>query len=293
MSKQKPKLLVIGSKGFLGSYVVHVAATDFCVIEGNRSANNQSGGVRVDIQDEGSVTAAFDAERPDAVMLLAANSDIDACERNPQEARGNNVYGAAHVAEACDRINARLLFTSSGAVFDGKKHGYTENDPVNPVSVYGETKAQAERLVVEIVSEAVVVRFGLVIGFSGRQGTNSLLDTLSARWNSEQTVEMPVFEHRNPIDALTCSRYLVELIQQQRGIFHIGSTDSISRYDLGLKLASRMGHADKMSPQLEPQQGRAPRGPDQFLLTDKLRKITTIPIPTCEQVIERCFHGAT
>lgn len=286
-------MLVIGSRGFLGSCVARAALADFEVIEGNRTATGRPGEVAIDIRDQGSVNAAFRRARPNVVLLFAAISDIDRCQQFPEEARAVNTRGAEHVADACARTNARLLFTSTGAVFDGRKHGYSEDSSVSPVSVYGETKAEAETLVLGLGSLAIVVRISLAIGFAGRPGTNAILDSLKRRWESGQTVAFPVFEQRNPIDAVTLSRFVLDLLKKQetQGIFHVGSKDPITRYDLGLKLASRMGYINQVQPQQEPTPGRAPRGPDHWLLTDKLRTTSPIPIPTCDEVIERCFDG--
>jgi len=291
MPPAKPRLLIIGSRGFLGSYAAQAAAPDFEAIEGNRSATGQPG-VVIDIRDEDSVKAAFQTVRPDLVMLFSAISDIDRCEQFPDEAKAVNLRGAEYVADAGARCNARLLFISTGAVFDGQKHGYREADPVSPVSVYGQTKVMAEKSVLALGSSAIVVRIALAIGFAPHSATNSLLDSLKKRWASGQVVALPVHEQRNPIDAVTAARFMLELLKKKdaHGIFHVGCTYPITRYDLGLKLAARMGYSDQVTPQMAPIPGRAPRGPDHYLLTHKLQAVSAIPIPTCEQVIERCFN---
>ena len=290
MPSGKPRLLVIGSRGFLGSYAAIAAKSDFEVAEAGRSSNGGPG-LAIDIRDQSSVQAGFREARPDYVMLFSAISDIDRCQQFPDDAEATNLRGPQNVAEACAASSTRLLFTSTGAVFDGKKHGYSEEDPVSPVSVYGETKAAAEQAVLALGTSAIVVRIALAIGFAANTGTNSILDSLKKKWSSGQIVALPVHEQRNPIDAATANRFMLELLENgASGIFHIGCCDPITRYDLGLKLVTRMGYpATQVHPQSEPILGRAPRGPDHYLLTDKLRAASAIPIPTCEQVIERCF----
>ena len=292
MSKVGPRLLVIGSRGFLGAIAAQSAAREYEVIGASRNAGSQSNEVQIDITDQNSVDSVLHDVQPDVVLLLSAISDIDRCEQFPDEARAVNLHGAEHVVNACARSNARLLFTSTGAVFDGRKHGYAEEWPVNPVSLYGHTKAEAEKLVLALKS-SIVVRLSLVLGFGTSSGTNSLMDKLKERWASGETIAFPVFEHRNPIDAVTASRFMMELLRRPvlSGIFHIGCTDSVTRHHLGLRLASRMGHRGQVSEQLEPPPGRAPRGPDHFLLTEKLQRTCQTPVPSCDQVIERCFDG--
>lgn len=293
MSKAGRRLLVIGSRGFLGARAAQEAALEYDVIGASRTTGSQPNEVEIDIRDEGSVKAAFEAAHPDTVLLFSAISDIDRCEKAPEEAWAVNSRGAEYVANACARSKARLVFASTGAVFDGRKHGYTEECPVSPVSVYGHTKAEAEKVVLALSLSAIVVRLSLVLGFGNSFGTNSLMDKLKERWASGETVALPVFEQRNPIDAVTASRFILELLRKPdvSGIFHIGCTNSVTRHHLGLKLASRMGYSGQVSEQLEPPRGRAPRGPDHYLLTDKLRRTCQTSVPSCDQVIERCFDG--
>lgn len=293
MSKAGTRLLVIGSTGFLGAVAMLEAGREYEVIGGSRRAGSRPNELQIDIRDEPNVNAAFRTVRPDTVLLLSAISDIDRCEQFPEEAEAVNVRGVEHVVNACARSGAKLLFTSTGAVFDGRQHGYSEESPVSPVSVYGRTKVDAEKIVLSLGASAIIVRLALVLGFGITNGTNSLMDQLKQRWAAGETVAFPVFEQRNPIDAVTASRFMLELVSQPHtsGIFHIGCKDSITRHHMALKLAGRMGYSDQVSQQLESPRGRAPRGPDHYLLTEKLRRTCQTAVPYCDQVIERCFDG--
>jgi dTDP-4-dehydrorhamnose reductase len=290
-SRQKPRLLIIGSHGFLGRYAARGGGSGFTVVEGNRILDGGADEVTIDIRDQESVADAFNEACPEVVLLLAAHANIDYCELHPEEAWLVNLRGAEHVARACIRTGARLAFTSTGAVFDGRQHGYDEESPVSPVSIYGETKAEAEKLILDLLPDALIVRLPLVIGFALPPGTNGPFDRLKEQCARGEPVPLPVFEERNPIDAGTCSKFIFELVKSgQRGIFHLGSSDSISRYHLGLQVAAKMGYSGCIQPQIRPASGRAPRGPDHFLLTDKLRALCATPIPDCDLVIERCFN---
>ena len=103
MSKAGPRLLVIGSRGFLGARAAQEAALEYGVIGASRSTGSQPNELQIDIQDEGSVNAAFHDAQPDAVLLLSAISDIDRCEQFPEKARAVNLHGAEHIVNACAR----------------------------------------------------------------------------------------------------------------------------------------------------------------------------------------------
>jgi dTDP-4-dehydrorhamnose reductase len=293
LQTKKPKLLIIGARGFLGTYLARGAAESYEVICGNRVAPVGPGHIAIDITDRQSVGSAFEHVKPDAAVLLAALSDIDVCEKDRELALAVNLHGAEHVARAAAQARARLLYTSSAAVFDGRKHGYTEEDLPTPLSFYGETKTRAEAAVRALMPAAIILRFGLVVGFARKNGTNAMLDNLAQCWSKGTPTLLPDFEFRNPMDASTLSNFMLELLEKHEvsGIFHVGASDSISRFELGVRLAARSGYStDLVRAQKEPNSGRAPRGLDHFLLTDKIRAICKNKIPTCNEVIERCFQ---
>ena len=295
MNPPKPRLLIIGASGFVGQHLTRKAVRCFDVYEADLAAPPGEPGVAIDITSAGSVDAGFQQTAPDAVILLAGLSDIDQCEARPDLAEAVNVGGTAHVAEACARTGATLLFISSAAVFDGNKHGYRESDSPTPVSTYGTTKANAEELIATTLPAAVILRLALVIGFAEGSGTNAMLNKFAAKLRAGETVSLPDFEYRNPIDAATLSDFILELLcgGGAAGIFHLGASESISRFELGVRLAELMGFPRNLvQPQTKPLPGRAPRGLDHFLLTEKIRTICGTPVPSCEEVIERAIHGS-
>jgi dTDP-4-dehydrorhamnose reductase len=281
------RLLIFGARGFIGGWLASTAQRFFEVIPADLDG-------RVDIVDREACRRVFDAVRPDIVYLLAAISDIDRCEREPRLAEAVNVEGPENIACECLRTGARLLFTSSGAVFDGSAPGYVETDPVSPVSVYGRTKACAESVVADLLPDAVIVRLSLVLGLAPQGGTNALVNKLLASWEARRVVPTPVSEYRNAIDAPTLANFLLELVADDRaaGIYHAGSANSLSRFEIARRLAAAFGYpADLVEPQINPPEGRAPRGRCEFLRTEKLAAICRTPIPTCEEAIERCAHA--
>jgi dTDP-4-dehydrorhamnose reductase len=290
-----PRLLIVGASGFLGQHIGRKAASAFDVYEADIATPPGKRGLAMDITSAASVNAGFEWAAPDAAILLAAISDIDECERRPELAQAVNVRGAEHVAEACARSRARLVFTSSAAVFNGTRHGYNESDPPTPMSVYGTTKALAEDTISRKLPSALILRLALAIGFAEGSGTNAMLNKFAARLRAGESVSLPDYEYRNPIDAETLSCFLLELLNcgGAAGIFHVGATESISRFELGVRLAEKMGLSPRLvHPQTQPLPGRAPRGPDHFLLTGRLRATCRTPVPSCSEIIERAIHGS-
>jgi dTDP-4-dehydrorhamnose reductase len=290
---QKQRVFIIGASGFLGMYAVEsaTASDTYDVVCGSRGSHTASH-VAIDIADASSVDRAFHEQQPDLVLLLSAIADIDRCERSPAEAFAINARGAENVANACARSNARLLFTSTAAVFDGKQNGYTEEDPVSPVSVYGRTKVWAELSVKALVPSACILRFALVLGRSRNPAAPGMVDSMVAKLKAGETLYLSTREKRNPLHAACLSNLMLRLLAdpQAAGLYHAGASDSVSRYELGRRLATRVNvSSDLVQPKDDPIPGRAPRGEDHFLLTGKLQNLYDLEIESCDQVIERCF----
>lgn len=289
----KPRLLILGARGFLGSAVSSVAASSHHLLRADRTRAGAETDLVVDITNQNQVGTVLREHRPELVLLLAAISDIDRCEREPEQAIAINLHGAAHVANACAQIGARLLFTSTGAVFDGKKIGYLESDPVSPLSVYSKSKADAEQAILALLPSAIVVRVSLVLGRAARAGTNSLVNTLIRRWSAGEVVRAATHEFRNPIDALTLSTWFLELFENPiaAGILHAGATEAASRFDIASALARQLGIAPELvEVELQAPPGRAPRGAHQHLLSTRLQHFCNTPIPDFQAVIQRSLH---
>jgi len=289
-----PRLLIIGASGFVGSRWARAAANDFEVFAGSRKPADQERSVAIDITNPQSVRAAFDAVRPEFVTHLAALSDIDRCERERELAEQINFFGALNVARECARTGARLLYTSTDAVFDGTKHIYYEHDSPTPLNWYGETKARAEKAIAELLPAATIVRLSLVLGLGIVPGGNSYLEKVIGNLQAGNQIVSPTFEFRNPIDVGTLCEFLLELTKRSdaTGIFHCGASDKMSRYDLACAIARQLGRDPALIvAQTEPVPGRAPRGQDDFLVTDRLRQFCSTPVPSCQQVIERAVDA--
>lgn len=167
------KVLVIGAGGMLGQDICARFAPHFALV----TASRRSGDIRLDITDGEAMRRAIGETAPDVVILCAAYTDVDGCERNPEEAYRVNAFGAANVASACDDVGARLLFISTDYVFDGaKRSGYTEWDAPRPLNVYGASKLAGEQWIREICPRHWIVRTAWLYGAGGKCFPRTILN---------------------------------------------------------------------------------------------------------------------
>jgi dTDP-4-dehydrorhamnose reductase len=122
------------------------------------------------------------ATHPEWIVLAAAYTDVDGCESNQDLAFSVNRDGAVNVAHAAKEAGARLLFLSSDYVFDGRKTSpYETNDPRNPQSVYGRSKAEAELRLLDAMPDCCIARTSWLFGTGGKCFPDTILKLAATR----------------------------------------------------------------------------------------------------------------
>lgn len=160
------RLLVTGARGMMGQDFCRLAAeeghetwpTDVARLERDPEDH-------IDVRDPDSLERAFQDYQPEAICHLAALTDVDGCERDPEEAYAVNTVGTQNVALLCRRHDVDLLYISTGSVFPGDKPvPYHEFDDPDPRSVYSRSKHQGELIVRDLVPRHYIVRAGWMFG---------------------------------------------------------------------------------------------------------------------------------
>ncbi|MFZ1159460.1 MAG: dTDP-4-dehydrorhamnose reductase, partial [Candidatus Sulfotelmatobacter sp.] len=167
------KVIILGSTGLLGKALLRAWSGDEVSGLGSRDA---------DIRDLQKVREVVKAMRPDWIVLAAAYTDVDGCESNPDRAFSVNRDGAINVARAAKEAGARLLFLSSDYVFDGRKTvPYETDDPRNPQSVYGRSKAEAELGLLDAMPDCCIARTSWLFGMGGKCFPDTILKLAATR----------------------------------------------------------------------------------------------------------------
>lgn len=263
---------ITGAGGLIGNYLVQTAAA---LQPGWRVIGLTRG--QLDLLDFAAVRRRFASERPTLVIHCAALSQSVACQADPPLARRINVEVTQLLAELA--AGGRFVFFSTDLVFNGRQGNYAEDAPVNPLSVYGETKAAAERLVAQHPGH-LIIRTSLNGGRSptGDRGFN---EQLRRAWQAGQTVRLFTDEFRCPIAAVETARAVWELVRAGcTGTFHVAGAERLSRWRIGQLLAARW---PQLNPRIEAASLReytgAPRPPDTSLNCAKAEAMLGRPMP--------------
>src|SRR3989304_1590938 len=150
------RTLITGGRGQLGRALQEALALHQVFAVGH---------AEMDVTDADAVRRAVDELRPELVIHAAAWTDTAGCESDPERALLVNGEGTRHVAEACTRAGADMLYVSTNEVFDGETaEPYREEDAPNPINAYARSKLAGERYVQSTTERYYIVRTAWLYG---------------------------------------------------------------------------------------------------------------------------------
>jgi dTDP-4-dehydrorhamnose reductase len=242
------RILVTGASGLLGVNMVLEAAKRHTVFGTTHTHNIRTeifNPIQTNLLSDGAVEKVFDEVRPDWVINCAAFAIVDACERDPNLARKLNVELPGKLAAIVARGGARLIHISTDAVFDGQRGDYTENDTPNPLGVYARTKLEGEWAVSEADPHAIIARVNL-FGWS-LTGKRSLAEWFYNNLRAGREMMGFIDVYFCPLLVNDLANLLLEMLERRLiGLFHVVSSQCVSKYEFGTTLAREFGFDDKL-----------------------------------------------
>ncbi|MBI4247721.1 MAG: dTDP-4-dehydrorhamnose reductase [Candidatus Rokubacteria bacterium] len=234
------RLLVTGAGGMVGSYAPEVfkgldlALTD--IVDDYQ---------RLDVRDAAAVRAAVAAFRPDLVLHLAAATDVDRCQQDPDWAYHSNAVGTQNVALACQVADVPLVYVSTAGVFGGDKpEPYIEFDAPSPVNVYGVSKLAGEQVVTSLLSRWYIVRAGWMIGGGARDKkfVGKIAALVAAGRSPVRAVDDKLGSPTYAKDLLAGIRRLAET--GDYGLYHMVNAGCGSRYEVACAVRDALGRPE-------------------------------------------------
>jgi dTDP-4-dehydrorhamnose reductase len=223
------KILITGSNGLLGQKIVkRCLKHGISFIATSKGINRnpdcpEEHYIPLDLQQSDAVKKLVAEQKPTAIIHTAALTNVDYCETNPEECHQVNVVASQILFEAAKSINAHFELLSTDFVFDGENGPYKEEDAVNPLSVYAQSKVDAEQvLITDKYTNWSIARTIIVYGTGfGLSRSNMILWALEALPKGE-TMKLVDDQFRAPTWADDLAYGCVEIVlRNQTGIFHL------------------------------------------------------------------------
>lgn len=183
------------------------------------------------VADAGAVAAALDRHRPEVVFNCAAFNAVDRAETETELAFSVNAQGALNAAEACKRRRVGLVHFSTNFVFDGGlNRPYVESDVPRPLSAFGRSKLEGERLVLGELKSALVVRTAALFADRGSAiKGGSFPERVVERARRGEHLRVVVDQMVNPTYTLDLARSVVDHVRAGlTGVVHVVSSGCCS-----------------------------------------------------------------
>jgi len=232
MEKSLPKTLITGGKGMVGSYF------DFGVKTDHRS---------LDITDLKSALEFCSREKPGIIIHLAAETDMDRCERDPMHGYNVNTIGTYNMALAAKKAGATLVYISTGAVFNGEKGNYTEDDEPDPRTFYGRSKYLAELIVSGMSNNHLIIRAGWIFG-GGPERDKKFVAKIMGQLDTAE-IKAVTDKMGSPTYAKDFAKGIKGLLAEgRRGLFNLSNKGAASRYEVAKEIVQIVGSSVKVTP---------------------------------------------
>ncbi len=278
-SVPKTPLLITGCNGTLGkafSQICKHRSLPFIALSRQE----------LDISSEIQIRKAIDFYKPWAIVNTAGYVRVDDAETYRDECFAINAKGPGWLAMTCREKGIRLMTFSSDLVFDGKKKApYHEGDEVNPLNVYGKSKALGEELVMKEDASALIIRTSAFFGPWDRYNfVYYVLDSLKNNlplYVAEDVIISPTY-----VPDLT-NTAMDLFIDEEKGIWHLSNEGMITWKDLALQVADRGGFNKYkiMARPLQEMQWKAQRPLNSVLQSEK-----GIKLPLLDHALQRYFE---
>jgi len=239
------RLLITGAQGMMGRDLraaAEVAGHETWPTDVERLQRDPED--KLDVTDFDSLGRAITQFKPDAVLHLAAMTQVDYCERRPEEAYRVNTVGTQNIALHCRTFELPLVYISTGSVFDGKKNEpYHEFDDPNPQSVYSRSKWQGELIVRDLVPQHYIARAGWMFG--GGPEDKKFVAKMIELARDRDVLKAVDDKFGSPCYTKDISRRCLELLESGRfGTYHCANEGVCSRFEMAQAIVEFAGVKD-------------------------------------------------
>ena len=297
----KKKMLVIGGTSLLG-YKLLSNTNDFELYASyNKNIINLKNveTLKIDITNKKNCEKIFDV-KPDIIINTAAITNVDYCEKFEKNAFDVNVTGTKNIAKIAEKLGSKLIHISTDAVFSGSKKFYVEEDKPNPISVYGKTKLESEKIISK-VNDSVILRPSVLFGWipfeyiktkdESRKTMNFGLWVIDQLYKNNK-ISIVNDQINTPTLADNLAENIIEIIKTDlTGIFHLSGLSCISRLDFSKKIAKTFGYSNNLISSISSEKLKqiAPRTLESCLNCDKIVQYG-VNLLNIDQSIEKMYN---
>lgn len=236
-------ILITGSNGQLGSEIKQLSVT-------SKHRFFFTDVAELDITDKSAVEGFIAENQIDIVINCAAYTNVDKAEDDFEVADKINHLAVKNLADICTQKNLFLVHISTDYVFDGTKNfPYVETDPPAPLGVYGRTKYDGEKAVINSGCEYLIIRTSWLYSSFG----NNFVKTMRRLTAEKESLKVVFDQVGTPTYAGDLAEAILEIIETEKhqdniGIYHFSNEGVCSWYDFAIEIRDLFGNVCDIQP---------------------------------------------
>jgi len=243
------RILITGSNGLLGQKIVKILSkrgTEFLATSNGKNRNQdcpEEAYREMDITNQSQITEVFSSYKPTHIIHTAALTNVDYCELNPDECQEVNVHATQKLWEEAQKINAHFQLLSTDFIFDGLTGNYKETDEPSAVSIYGQSKVDAEKILINSKNTNwSIARTIIVYGTANNLSrTNIVLWSIDALTKGDP-MKIINDQFRMPTWADDLAWGCIEICNRNKtGIFHLCGPELMAVNEIVFRIAKHLG----------------------------------------------------
>lgn len=241
------KILITGSNGLLGQKLVHLICTEYsnkytliATSKGENRIHKVSGFEyrSMDIGNAEEVAALFEEIQPDYLINTAAMTNVDACEEDQEACKRANVEAVENLAKQAEKYQTHFTHLSTDFIFDGKSGPYKETDEPNPLSYYGWSKLEGEKIVESLSTPWAIARTIIVYGIVEDMSRSNIVLWAKSALEKGDKLTIVNDQFRSPTLAEDLAKGCMQIIEKDAvGVYHLSGKDQMSIVELVRRVA--------------------------------------------------------
>ncbi|HTN07665.1 dTDP-4-dehydrorhamnose reductase [Agriterribacter sp.] len=282
---QKPKILITGAGGQLAKSIAGIADRypRFEFVFLTKAA--------LPLDDRAKMEAVFEAVQPQFCINCAAYTAVDKAESGKESAFLINAEAVKELAKTCAGWRSKLIHISTDYVFNGLSSvPYKESDPVDPINIYGASKAKGEALAIAYDPETIIIRTAWVYSEYG----SNFVKTMIRLMKEKEQLNIVNDQVGSPTYAPDLAHVIMKIISSTHwlpGIYHYCNEGRISWYDFAVAIKEMTGAGCFLHPVPATAYPTPAKRPAYSLLdTSKIREKYGVSIPLWNDSLKKCIH---
>ena len=275
------KILIFGSSGRLGSYLVKELKSFFCIYSIGKKNNKY----KVNLLKFDEVYKIINLINPDLIINCAASTNVNKCIKNYSYGFKGNVLIPRNIIQAIKKKNKKIyvIHFSTDQIYNGKQNKKNKEIDVKLSNNYSKTKFLGE-LEIKKLKYHTIIR----TNFFGKlnSGYSSFSQMVVNNLKHNKTIKLPRNILYNPIHLKTLVKFIKFFIKKEiYGTYNLGSDDTITKYELAIKFAKFLKLKKELILGYESKYKNDKRPINTTMCNKKIKKITNLKIPKIKEMI--------